>query len=66
MALSSGIGDGFDHFIVIFPGAFEYHDQLLSPVIHEMAHILDSATATTSRFQCGAYSRATFIWKSLF
>jgi len=47
VALSSGIGDDFDHFIVIFPGAFDSDDQrLLSTVVHEMAHILDSASAT--------------------
>lgn len=47
VALSSGIGDDFYYFIVIFLGAFKYHERLLSTVIHEMAHVLDSATATT-------------------
>ena len=47
VALSSGIGDDFYYFIVIFLGDFEYHERLLSTVIHEMAHVLDSATATT-------------------
>ena len=47
MALSSGIGDVFYYFIVIFPGAFEYNKRLLSTVIHEVAHVLDSASATT-------------------
>ena len=46
VALSSGIGDVFYYFIVIFPGAFEYDERLLSCVIHEVAHVLDSATAT--------------------
>ena len=47
VALSSGIGDDFDHFIVIFPGAFDSDQRLLSTVVHEMAHVLDSASATT-------------------
>ena len=47
VALSSGIGDDFYYFIVIFLGAIKYHERLLSTVIHEMAHVLDSATATT-------------------
>ena len=47
VALSSGIGDVLDCFIIIFPGAFEYDERLLSSVIHEVAHVLDSATETT-------------------
>ena len=47
VALSSGIGDDFYFFIVIFLDAFEYQERLLSTVIHEVAHVLDSATATT-------------------
>ena len=47
VALSSRIGDDFYYLIVIFLGAFKYHERLLSTVIHEMAHVLDSATATT-------------------
>ena len=47
VALSSVIGDVFYYFIVIFPGAFEYDKRLLSSVIHEVAHVFDSATATT-------------------
>ena len=46
VALSSGI-DVFYYFIVIFPGAFKYDERLLSSVIHEVAQVLDSATATT-------------------
>ena len=45
VALSSAI-DVFYYFIVIFPGAFEYDERLLSSVIHEVAQVLDSATAT--------------------
>ena len=48
VALSSGIGDDFYYFLVIFLGAFKYHERLLSTVIHEMAHVLDSATAMFS------------------
>ena len=47
VALSSGTGDDFDDFIVIFPGAFESNQRLLSTVSHQMAHVLDSASATT-------------------
>ena len=47
VALSSGIGDVFYYFIVIFPGAFEFNERLLSTVIHKVAHVLDSATAAT-------------------
>ena len=46
VALSSGI-DVFYYFIVIFPSDFEYDERLLSSVIHEVAQVLDSATATT-------------------
>ena len=46
VALSCGI-DVFYYFIVIFPGAFEYDERPLSSVIHEVAHVLDSATART-------------------
>ena len=47
VALSSGLGDVFYYFIVIFSGAFKYDGRLLCSVIHEVAHVLDSATATT-------------------
>ena len=46
-SLSSGLGDVFYYFIAIFSGAFKYDGRLLSSVIHEVAHVLDSATATT-------------------
>ena len=47
VVLSSGIEDDFHYFTVMCPGSFESEERMLSTVIRRLAHVLDSAAATT-------------------